>query len=100
LGSSLISDRVTTSNSELSRAEANLSALLDQRRQLTNGDSQKRNELRSAIDQRDAGIAQLTPQLAKEAEVHQKNLEGIREACRIIRDSIATLVRPTRTARL
>ena len=47
---------VTTSNSELSRAEANLSALLDQRRQLTNGDSQKRNELRSAIDQRDAGV--------------------------------------------
>lgn len=77
---------VTTSNSELSRAEANLSALLDQRRLFTNGDSQKRNELRSAIDQRDAGIAQLNPLLAKEAEVHQKNLEGIREACRIIRD--------------
>jgi hypothetical protein len=47
---------------------------------------QKRNELRTGISQRDAGIAELTAQLGKEGEVHQKNLDGIREACRIVKD--------------
>jgi len=77
---------VTAAKAELARAEADLSALLEQHQQLTNGDRQKREELRRALDQRDANIAQLTPQLAKEAELHQKNLGEIREACRIIRD--------------
>src|SRR5207244_1006440 len=48
--------------------------------------SDKRNELRIGINQRDASISNLTAQLSTEAETHQKNLEGIREACRIIRD--------------
>ena len=77
---------VTAAKAELSRAEADLSALLEQRQESTNGDRQKRDELRRALDKRDVSIAQLNPQLAEEAEVHRKNLEGIREACRIIRD--------------
>ena len=32
-------------------------------------------------------IGELTAQLSREAEVHQGNLEGIREACRVIKES-------------
>jgi hypothetical protein len=53
---------------------------------MTSTDSQKREELRRGVDQRDSRIAELTKQLGSEAEVHQKNLEGIREACRLVRD--------------
>jgi len=65
---------------------AALSALREHREQMGASSNQKRDELRHGIDKRDASIAELTVQLAKEAEVHQRNLEGIREACRIIRD--------------
>jgi hypothetical protein len=41
--------------------------------------------LRRGINQRDGSIAELTAQLSKEAEVHQKNLVEIRDACRLIR---------------
>jgi hypothetical protein len=71
---------------ELARAEAELSRLKDQRDHLAASGGQKRNELRTGISQRDASIAELTAQLGKEGEVHQKNLDGIREACRIIKD--------------
>jgi hypothetical protein len=71
---------------ELARAEAELSRLKDQRDYLAASGGQKRNELRTGISQRDAGIAELTAQLGKEGEVHQKNLDGIREACRLIKD--------------
>jgi hypothetical protein len=70
----------------LERAEAELSRLKGQRDHLAASGGQKRNELRTGISQRDAGIAELTAQLGKEGEVHQKNLDGIREACRLIRD--------------
>ncbi len=77
---------VNTASRELSRAEAALSALREHRGQMIASGGQKRDELRHGIDQRDASIAELTAQLSKEAEVHQRNLEVIREACRIIRD--------------
>jgi hypothetical protein len=77
---------VNSASRELSRAEADLSALVDQRKDETTSSGQKRNEFRRGIDQRDTSIAELTAQLSKEAEVHQRNLEGIREACRIIKD--------------
>jgi hypothetical protein len=77
---------VNAASSELSRVESDLSALVDQRSQLASSGGEKRQELRRGIDQRDASIAELTSQLNKEADIHQKNLEGIREACRIIRD--------------
>jgi hypothetical protein len=77
---------VNTASRELSRAEAEFSALLEHRKQKATSSGQKRDELRRGIDQRDVSIAELTAQLNKEAEVHQRNLEGIREACRIIRD--------------
>jgi hypothetical protein len=77
---------VNVASRELSRAEAALSALREHREQMGASSNQKRDELRHGIDKRDASIAELTAQLAKEAEVHQRNLEGIREACRIIRD--------------
>src|SRR5262249_39334407 len=54
--------------------------------QLTGGSRQKRDELRRAIEQRDSSIANISKQITDEANLHQKNLEGIREACRIIRD--------------
>jgi hypothetical protein len=61
-------------------------ALREQQKQLRQSSEAKRNELRDGITQRNANIADLTQQLAKDADVHQKNLEGIREACRIVRD--------------
>jgi hypothetical protein len=78
--------QVNAASRELSRAEAELSALLQQRKQKGDGGGAKRDELRRGIEQRDASIAELSGQLSTEAEVHHRNLEGIREACRIIRD--------------
>jgi hypothetical protein len=71
---------------DLQWAEAELSRLKEQQGHIAASGGQKRNELRTGITQRDAGISELTAQLGKEAEVHQKNLDGIREACRIIKD--------------
>lgn len=77
---------VNTARGELSRAEDELSALVDQRKRMTTSNGQKRDELRRGIEQRDISIAELVAQSGKEAEAHQRNLEGIREACRLIRD--------------
>ena len=75
---------VNTASRELSRAEADLATLVDQSRRMTTSNGQKRDDLRRGVEQRDASIAELSIQLSKEAEVHQKNLEGIKEACRLI----------------
>jgi hypothetical protein len=77
---------VNAASRELSLAEAAHSALVEQSKQMAASSAQTRDELRRGIDKRDASTAELTAQLAKGAEVHQKNLEGIREACRIIRE--------------
>jgi hypothetical protein len=77
---------VNATSRELARTKRELSTLEDQHRQLTDSSRQKRDELRQAIEQRESSIGNLAAQLTREAEVHQKNLEGIREACRIIRD--------------
>ena len=77
---------VNDAHRELQRAEAELSGLKEQRDRTVAGSDRKREELRAGISQRDTAIADLNAQLSKEAEAHQKNLEGIREACRIIRD--------------
>jgi hypothetical protein len=77
---------VNASAGELQLAQAELSRLKGQREYITESRTQKRTELRTGISQRDASIAEITAQIANEAEVHQKNLDGIREACRIIRD--------------
>jgi hypothetical protein len=77
---------VNTARADALRAEDELSALVDQHKRMTTSDGQKRDELRRGINQRDASIDGLTAQLSKEAEIHRKNLEEIREACRIIRD--------------
>jgi hypothetical protein len=77
---------VNASARELLSAKANLSTLEEQHKQITGGSRQKRDELRRAIEQRDNSIANISKQITQEAELHQKNLEGIREACRIIRD--------------
>ena len=70
---------VNTASSELSRAEGELAALVDQRKRMTSSSGQKRDELRSGINQRDGSIDGLTVQLSKEAEIHQKNLDQIRD---------------------
>jgi hypothetical protein len=77
---------VNAASRELSRADADLAALVERRKQMTTADSQKRNELRRGIDQRNNSIVELSKQISQETELHQKNLEGIREACRIVRD--------------
>ena len=77
---------VNASTSELLTAKENLSTLQEQYKGITEGGRQKRDELRRAIEQRDTSIANISKQITEEAELHQKNLEGIREACRIIRD--------------
>jgi hypothetical protein len=77
---------VNASARELQLAEAELLRLNGQREYIGASRTQKRNELRTGISQRDASIAEITAQLGNEAEVHQKNLNEIREACRIIRD--------------
>ena len=77
---------VNTASRELSRAEADLATLVDQSKRMTTSNGQKRDELRGGVEQRDASIAELSTQISKEAEVHQKNLDAIKEACRLIRD--------------
>src|SRR5258708_7449920 len=77
---------VNTASRELLRTEGELAALVDQRKRMTSSSGQKRDELRGGVEQRDASIAELSTQISKEAEVHQKNLEAIKEACRLIRD--------------
>jgi len=77
---------VNVASREQSRADAELATLVERRKQMTTTDSQKRDELRRGVDQRDSRIVELAAQLSKEAEVHQKNLEGIREACRLVKD--------------
>ena len=77
---------VNASTLELITAKANLSTLEEQHKGITEGSRQKRDELRRAIEQRDTSIANISKQVTEEADLHQKNLEGIREACRIIRD--------------
>jgi hypothetical protein len=71
-------------DAQLAISEA--SGLREQQSQLRENSEAKRNELRDGLAQRNANIADLTVQLAKDADIHQKNLEGIREACRIVRD--------------
>jgi len=77
---------VNAASRDMQRAEAEFSRLKEQHDHSAAASSQKRDELRTGIDRRDAAIADVAAQLRTEAEVHQKNLEGIREACRIIRD--------------
>jgi hypothetical protein len=77
---------VNTASRELSRTDGELAALVQHRQQMRMTDGQKRDELRRGLDQLDVSIAELRKQLKMEAEVHQKNLEEIREACRIIKD--------------
>jgi hypothetical protein len=78
---------VTAAGRELSRAEAELSALVAHRTQMTGSSGQARDELRRGIVARDASILELNSQLSKEAEVHDRNLEDIRKACRIVREA-------------
>jgi hypothetical protein len=77
---------VNTASREQSRADAELATLAERRKQMTTTDSQKRDELRRGAGQRDSRIAELTKQLSAEAGVHQKNLEEIRQACRLVKD--------------
>jgi hypothetical protein len=56
---------VNTASRELSRAQADLSALEGHRRQMTTSNGQKRDELRRGIVQRDDSIAGFTAQLSK-----------------------------------
>jgi hypothetical protein len=79
-------NEVNIARRELSRAEADLAALVDQRKRMTTSNSQKRDELRRGVEQRETGVAELSNQISKEAEVHQQNLEAMKEACRLIRD--------------
>jgi hypothetical protein len=77
---------INAASRELQRAIADSSELKERQKNLAHSSEAKRNELRAGITQRTANVADLTQQLAREADVHQKNLEGIREACRIVRD--------------
>src|SRR5262249_4220321 len=77
---------VNTASRELSVAEADLSALENQRNQEATTSDKKRTELQEGAEKRDASIAELARQLNQEAETHQRNLQEIREACRIIRE--------------
>jgi hypothetical protein len=77
---------VNIASREQASSDAKLAILVERRRQMTTADGQKRDELRRGVDERDTKISELTEQLSKEAEVHQKNLEGIREACRLVKD--------------
>jgi len=78
---------VNSASRELSRDEAYLAALLKRRKHIATTNGEKREELRRGVAQRDASIGELTAQLSREGEVHQENLERIREACRIIKES-------------
>jgi hypothetical protein len=77
---------VNSASHEASRAEAELSAREARAKERTSATSQKREELRRGVAQRDASVTELTSQLSAEAETHGKNLEQIRESCRLIRD--------------
>jgi hypothetical protein len=77
---------VNAASRELSRADAERAALVERRQQMTTTDGQKRDELRRGVDQRDVSMTELRKQITVEAEVHQKNLEAIREACLRIKD--------------
>jgi hypothetical protein len=77
---------VNTADRELARAKADLTALLQEREQSKTSNSDKREELRRGIAQRDTSISELTTQLAREAETHQRKLLQIREACRIVKE--------------
>lgn len=70
----------------LARAQGDLAALEQQREQNTTTSSQKRDEVRRGLAQREVSISELSAQLSKEAETHQQNLIQIREACRLIRE--------------
>jgi len=48
--------------------------------------SEKRQELRQGITQRETSLSGLTAQLANQAETHQQKLAHIREACSIVRE--------------
>jgi hypothetical protein len=63
----------------LSEAEAHQADLISQRGRATTGGSDKREELRRGIKDREDSIK-------AEAQTHQKNLEEIREGCRIVRE--------------
>jgi hypothetical protein len=54
---------VNSANRGLSRAEADLAALLKRREQVVKTNGAKREELRRGVDQRDASISELTNQL-------------------------------------
>ena len=72
-------DPVNKAQLALSHAETDLKDLVNHRDQTATGNNGKREELRDGISKRDAAIK-------AEAETHQKNLEAIREACRVVRD--------------
>src|SRR5262249_47826490 len=76
---------VNTASSELSRAEAERSALVEQQKRTANSNEQKREELRRGIEKRTASITELTARRNNEDEVHRKKLEEIREGCLRIR---------------
>ena len=63
----------------LSRAEAHQADLIRQRDQANTGESDGSEELRRGIKDR-------VDNIKAEAETHQKNLEAIREACRLVRE--------------
>jgi hypothetical protein len=77
---------VNAASRELSRTDAERAALVERRQQMTTTDGQKRDELRRGADQRDVSMTELRKQIRVEAEVHQKNLEAIQEACLRIKD--------------
>jgi hypothetical protein len=76
---------VNAASRELSRTEAELASLVERRHQMETTDGQKRDELRRGVDQRDTSITELRAQLNNEGDVHHKNVEGIKEACRLIK---------------
>jgi hypothetical protein len=77
---------VNAAGRDLARAEADVAALKDEREQTKTTNGEKREELRRGIAQRETALAELTGQLAREAETHQQKLAQIREACRIVRE--------------
>src|SRR5262249_2235239 len=77
---------VNTARADALRAEDELSRLEDQRKRMTTSDDHKRDELRRGIKERDSSIDGLKAQVREAGETHQKNLDRIREACRLVRD--------------
>ena len=70
---------VSAAGLPLSRAEAHQADLIRQRDRANTGESDKREELRRGIKDR-------VDNIKAEAETHQKNLEAIRDACRLVRE--------------